>query len=159
MRKCKLEIIDFSFNQTWCGANVLVLREANGKRRIPIIIGTTEAHAILMELEKITPHRPLTHDLFKSFAGSFNIKVKEVIIYNFSEGLFYAKLICSNRDKEKEIEARVSDSLVLATRFGCPIFTYEFILQKAGINSKYDKTTNRVFEVSKGKEEEIKATK
>ena len=134
MKKRKLEIIGLSYSQTQSGAYALVLGEDKGKRRLPIIIGGFEAQAIAIELEKMTPNRPLTHDLFKSFADSFNIRVKEVIIYNLVEGIFYAKLICDNSGKEEEIDARTSDSIALAIRFDCPIYTYEFILEKAGID-------------------------
>ena len=117
MKKRKLEIIGLSYSQTQSGAYALVLGEDKGKRRLPIIIGGFEAQAIAIELEKMTPNRPLTHDLFKSFADSFNISVKEVIIYNLVEGIFYAKLICDNSGKEEEIDARTSDSIALAIYF------------------------------------------
>lgn len=133
MEKLKLEIIGLSYSQTQSGAYALVLGEAKGKRRLPIIIGSFEAQAIAIELEKMTPGRPLTHDLFKTFADSFDIKVKETIIYNLVEGIFYAKLICNKDGKEVEIDARTSDSIALAIRFKCPIYTYEFILAAAGI--------------------------
>jgi len=133
MEKLKLEIIGLSYSQTQSGAYALVLGEAKGKRRLPIIIGSFEAQAIAIELEKMTPGRPLTHDLFKTFADSFDIKVKETIIYNLVEGIFYAKLICTKEGKEVEIDARTSDSIALAIRFKCPIYTYEFILAAAGI--------------------------
>lgn len=133
MKKVKLEIVGLSYSQTQTGAYALVLGETKGKRRLPIIIGGFEAQAIAIELEKMTPSRPLTHDLFKSFAEGFNIKVKEVIIYNLVEGIFFAKLITHNGDKEVEIDARTSDAIALAVRFNCPINTYEFILSQAGI--------------------------
>lgn len=133
MKKIQLDIVGLSFSQTQSGAYALVLGESNGKRRLPIIIGGFEAQAIAIELEKITPSRPLTHDLFKSFANGFNIKIKEVIIYNLVEGIFYAKLICENEDREVEIDGRTSDAIALAVRFKCPIYTYEFILSTAGI--------------------------
>jgi len=110
-----------------------VLGEAKGKRRLPIIIGGFEAQAIAIELEKMTPSRPLTHDLFKSFADAFEVKVKEVIIYNLVEGIFFAKLICDNGEKDVEIDTRTSDAIAIAVRFQCPIYTYEFILSSAGI--------------------------
>src|SRR3954471_5343021 len=109
MKKVKLEIVGLSYSQTQTGAYALVLGEAKGKRRLPIIIGGFEALAIAIELEKMTPSRPLTHDLFKSFADTFNILIKEVIIYNLVEGIFFAKLICNNTEKEIEIDARTSD--------------------------------------------------
>ncbi len=134
MKKVKLEIVGLSYSQTQTGAYALVLGETKGKRRLPIIIGGFEAQAIAIELEKMTPSRPLTHDLFKSFAEGFNILVKEVIIYNLVEGIFFAKLITSDSDgKEVEIDARTSDAIALAVRFNCPINTYEFILSQAGI--------------------------
>ena len=133
MKKIKLEIIGLSYSQTQSGAYALVLGEDKGKRRLPIIIGAFEAQAIAIELENMTPARPLTHDLFKSLAQSFNIEVEEVIIFNLLEGVFYAKLICNDGDKKLEIDARTSDAIAIAVRFGCPIYTYEFILSTAGM--------------------------
>ncbi|MEI6021033.1 MAG: bifunctional nuclease family protein, partial [Bacteroidota bacterium] len=122
-----------SYSQTQSGAYALALGETAGSRRLPIIIGGFEAQAIAIELEKMSPSRPLTHDLFKAFAQTFEINIKEVLIYNLVEGIFYAKLICSNADKEVEIDARTSDAIALAVRFNCDIYTYEFILKSAGI--------------------------
>jgi hypothetical protein len=133
MEKVKLEIVGLSYSQTQSGAYALVLAETGGKRSLPIIIGGFEAQAIAIELEKMTPTRPLTHDLFKSFAQSFQIEVIEVIIYNLVEGVFYAKLICSKDGKISEIDARTSDAIALGVRFKCPIYTYENILASAGI--------------------------
>ena len=133
MKKVRLEIVGLSYSQTQSGAYALVLGESSGSRRLPIIIGGFEAQAIAIELEKMSPSRPLTHDLFKSFAQTFNIGVKEVLIYNLVEGIFYAKLICTNGDQDFEIDARTSDAIPLAVRFTCDIFTYEFILKSAGI--------------------------
>lgn len=133
VKKLKLEIVGLSYSQTQTGAYALVLGEAKGKRRLPIIIGGFEAQAIAIELEKMTPSRPLTHDLFKSFAETFHILVNEVIIYNLVEGIFFAKLICNDGSKDVEIDARTSDAIALAVRFDCPIYTYEFILSSAGI--------------------------
>ena len=133
MKKVKLEIVGLSYSQTQTGAYALVLGETKGKRRLPIIIGGFEAQAIAIELEKMTPSRPLTHDLFKSFAEGFNISIREVIIYNLVEGIFFAKLISSDGTKDVEIDARTSDAIALAVRFNCPINTYEFILSQAGI--------------------------
>ena len=134
MKKIKLEIIGLSFSQTQSGAYALVLGEEIGKRRLPIIIGGFEAQAIAVELENMKPNRPLTHDLFKNFAESFSIDVKEVIVYNLKEGIFYAKLVCTDGSKTYEIDARTSDAIAMAVRFNCPIYTYEFILSQAGIN-------------------------
>jgi len=133
VKKLKLDIVGLSYSQTQSGAYALVLGETKGKRRLPIIIGGFEAQAIAIELEKMTPSRPLTHDLFKTFAETFKISVKEVIIYNLVEGIFFAKLICNYGEKDTEIDARTSDAIALAVRFGCSIYTYEFILSSAGI--------------------------
>jgi len=134
MEKIELEIIGLSYSQTQTGAYALVLGEKTGaKRRLPIIIGGFEAQAIAIELESMTPSRPLTHDLFKSFADSFQIKVTEIIIYNLVEGIFFAKLLSEQGDKKIEVDTRTSDAIALAVRFKCPIYTYEFILSSAGI--------------------------
>jgi len=133
MEKVKLEIIGLSYSQTQSGAYALVLAEAGGKRRLPIIIGGFEAQAIAIELEKMTPTRPLTHDLFKSFAQSFDIEVKEVIIYNLVEGIFYSKLVCERDGQVTEIDARTSDAIAIGVRFNCPVYTFESILTTAGI--------------------------
>jgi bifunctional DNase/RNase len=133
MKKLKLDIVGLSYSQTQSGAYALVLGEVNGRRRLPIIIGAFEAQAIAIEIEKMTPSRPLTHDLFKSLAGSYSINIQEVIIYNLVDGIFFAKLICSDGKKSSEIDARTSDAIALAVRFDCPIYTYEFILATAGI--------------------------
>ncbi|MDB5014004.1 MAG: hypothetical protein JWQ25_2206 [Daejeonella sp.] len=133
MKKIKLDIVGLSYSQTQSGAYALVLGEVNGRRRLPIIIGGFEAQAIAIEIEKMTPSRPLTHDLFKSFAQSYNVTVQEVIIYNLVDGIFFAKLLCSDSKKTIEIDARTSDAIALAVRFECPIYTYEFILATAGI--------------------------
>ncbi len=133
MKKIPLDIVGLSYSQTQSGAYALLLNEAKGKRRLPIIIGGFEAQAIAIEMENMKPSRPLTHDLFKNFAETFDIKLNEVIIYNLVEGIFYAKLICSRDNNEVEIDARTSDAIALAVRFNCPVYTYEFILNSAGI--------------------------
>lgn len=133
MKKVRLEIVGLSYSQTQSGAYALVLGESAGTRRLPIIIGGFEAQAIAIELEKMSPSRPLTHDLFKAFAETFDIKVTEVLIYNLVEGIFYAKLLCNDGTKDVEIDARTSDAIALAVRFSCPIYTHEFILKSAGI--------------------------
>lgn len=140
MEKIKLEIVGLSYSQTQSGAYALVLGELNGNRRLPIIIGGFEAQAIAIELEKMTPSRPLTHDLFKNFATSFDIGIEEVIIYNLVEGIFFAKIMCRRGGEQLEIDARTSDAIALAVRFDCPIYTYEFILSSAGIVLEDDVT-------------------
>lgn len=146
MKKVRLEIVGLSYSQTQNGAYALVLGESSGTRRLPIIIGGFEAQAIAIELEKMSPSRPLTHDLFKSFAQTFNITVNEVLIYNLVEGIFYAKLLCTDGTREVEIDARTSDAIALAVRFNCPIYTYEFILKNAGIVLDDDSETTPLAE-------------
>jgi uncharacterized protein len=133
MEKIQLEIIGMSYSQSQSGAYALILGERNGKRRLPIIIGGFEAQSIAIELEKIKTPRPLTHDLFKSFASSFNIGINEVIINKFSEGVFYAVLVCTDGNIEMEIDSRTSDAIAIALRFHCPIYTFESIMTSAGI--------------------------
>ncbi|GGC29291.1 hypothetical protein GCM10011386_21660 [Parapedobacter defluvii] len=133
MKKIKLDIVGLSYSQTQSGAYALVLGEVSGRRRLPIIIGGFEAQAIAIEIEKMTPSRPLTHDLFKTFAETYHIRIDEVIIYNLVDGIFYAKIIFNDGHKQTEIDARTSDAIALAVRFKAPVYTYEFILASAGI--------------------------
>jgi len=133
MKKIKLDIVGLSYSQTQSGAYALVLGEVSGRRRLPIIIGSFEAQAIAIEIEKMTPSRPLTHDLFKSLGEAYNIKIQEIVIYNLVDGIFYSKLICTDGKKSVEIDARTSDAIAVAVRFDCPIYTFEFILSTAGI--------------------------
>ncbi len=133
MDKIRLEILGLSSSQSQAGSFALVLGETEGNRRLPIIIGMFEAQAIAIEIEKIIPNRPMTHDLFKSFAHSFNYKVEEIIISNLKEGVFFAKIVCSNGESQMEIDARPSDAIAIGLRFEAPIYTYESILAEAGI--------------------------
>jgi bifunctional DNase/RNase len=133
MKRIKLKVLGISYSQTQSGAYALVLIEEKGDRRIPIIIGGFEAQSIVIKLENLDPPRPLTHDLFKSFADVFNVSVIEVFVYKLEEGVFYSKLICSNGEKEYTIDSRTSDAVALSLRFDCPIFITEDILEKAGI--------------------------
>ncbi len=133
MSKIKLNVLGISYSQTQSGAYALVLAEENGERRIPIIIGGFEAQAIAIQLEGLKPPRPLTHDLFLSFATAFGISVTEVNIHKLEEGVFYAKLICEDGDKQITVDARTSDAIALALRFKCSVYTTEDILSKAGI--------------------------
>ncbi len=155
MKKIRLEIVGLSYSQTQSGAYALVLGESSGSRRLPIIIGGFEAQAIAIELEKMSPSRPLTHDLFKAFAQTFDITVTEVLIYNLVEGIFYAKLICTDGTRDVEIDARTSDAIALAVRFNCEIYTYEFILKNAGIVLDDDTEAGAVSESTVGSTEEI----
>ncbi|MGK6351310.1 bifunctional nuclease domain-containing protein [Parapedobacter sp. DT-150] len=133
MKKIKLDIVGLSYSQTQSGAYALVLGEVSGRRRLPIIIGGFEAQAIAIEIEKMTPSRPLTHDLFKTFADTYHIRIDEVIIYNLVDGIFYAKIVFNDGQKQTEIDARTSDAIALAVRFKASVYTYEFILASAGI--------------------------
>lgn len=147
LKKILLEVIGLSYSQTQTGAYALVLGESEGNRRLPIIIGGFEAQSIAIELEKMAPSRPLTHDLFKKFAKAFKITVKEVIIYNLLEGIFYAKLICDDGSgNEVEIDSRTSDAIAIAVRFNCPVYTYEFILSSAGIILDDENKTDEALE-------------
>ena len=137
MNLVRLDIKGISYSQTQSGAYALVLSEVDGTRTLPIVIGAFEAQSIAIALEKeIKPPRPLTHDLFKSFADRFNIIIKQVIIHKLVDGVFYSSLICERDGIEEIIDTRTSDGIALATRFDAPIFTYENILDKAGVYLK-----------------------
>ncbi len=133
MSKIKLNVLGISYSQTQSGAYALVLAEEGGERRIPIIIGGFEAQAIAIQLEGLKPPRPLTHDLFLSFASAFGISIVEINIYKLEEGVFYSKLICDDGEKQMTVDARTSDAIALALRFSCSIYTNEDILAKSGI--------------------------
>ena len=135
MEKIKLEILGLSPSQSQTGSFALVLGEEYGNRRLPIIIGMFEAQAIAIEIEKIQPNRPMTHDLFKSFAKAFNYSVSEIIISDLKEGIFFARLQCTDGIRDTVIDARPSDAIAIALRFNVPIYTYESILSEAGITS------------------------
>lgn len=154
MSLVRLNIKGISYSQTQSGAYALVLSEEDGERTLPIIIGAFEAQSIAIALEKeIKPPRPLTHDLFKSFADRFNIIIKQVIIHKLVDGVFYSSLICECDKIEEIIDARTSDAIALATRFNAPIFTFENILDKAGIILKIKDETK--LEKSKFKLEDL----
>ena len=140
MQKIKLIISALSYSQTQSGAYALMLTEVGGKRKLPIVIGGFEAQAIAVELEKMKPNRPLTHDLFKSFAVAYEIEVKEIIIYKFEEGIFFAKIVCLKDGVLTEIDSRTSDAIAIGVRFDCPIFTFDNILKDAGtlIDDEFD---------------------
>ena len=133
MKKIELEIVALSHSITQTHSYAVVLGEINGLRRLPIVIGGFEAQAIAVALEKMQPSRPLTHDLVKNFMNAFAIDLHEIIICDLQEGIFYSKLVCSSEHDTIEIDSRTSDALALAVRFGCPIYTYENILESAGI--------------------------
>ena len=133
MKKIELEIVALSHSITQTHSYAVVMGEVNGLRRLPIVIGGFEAQAIAVALEKMQPSRPLTHDLMKNFMTAFNLDLHEIIICDLQEGIFYSKLVCSSEKDTVEIDSRTSDALALAVRFGCPIYTYENILDSAGI--------------------------
>jgi uncharacterized protein len=133
MRKIELDIVALSHSVTQSHNYAVVLGENGGVRRLPIVIGSFEAQAIAVAMERMTPNRPLTHDLFKNTLEIFNIDLKEVIINNLLDGIFYARLICLKDGELIEIDSRTSDALAMAVRFDCPIYTYEFILDAAGV--------------------------
>lgn len=132
MQKIRLDIVGLTSGQSH-GSYTLILGEENGNRKLPIIIGSFEAQAIAIEIEKIVPFRPMTHDLFVSFCKTFSVKIHEVLIHTLTDGVFYARLLCEQDGEMKEIDARTSDAIALAVRFKCPIYTYESIMKSAGI--------------------------
>lgn len=148
MRKIELDIVALSHSVTQSHNYAVVLGEQDGTRRLPIVIGGFEAQAIAVAMERMTPNRPLTHDLFKSALETFTIDLKEVVINNLLDGIFYARLICERNGEVYEIDSRTSDALAMAVRFNCPIYTYEFILDAAGV----------VLEDSEGTKATTKAT-
>ena len=139
MGKIKLNVLGISYSQTQSGAYALVLSEEEGDRRIPIIVGGFEAQAIAIELEGLTPPRPLTHDLFRNFADSYGIRILEVNIHKLEEGVFFASILCDNGDQQITLDARTSDAIALALRFKCPIYTTDEIVEKAGIVLDFEK--------------------
>ena len=163
MKKIELEIVALSHSITQTHSYAVVLGEVNGLRRLPIVIGGFEAQAIAVALEKMQPSRPLTHDLMKNFMSAFNIELHEIIISDLQEGIFYSKLVCSSDNDTIEIDSRTSDALALAVRFGCTVFTYEHILESAGIlmedtgNAKKKKSPTVVSEDDRGGKDDLKA--
>ena len=133
MKKIELDIVALSHSVTQSHNYAVVLGEQDGSRRLPIVIGGFEAQAIAVAMERMAPNRPLTHDLFKNALETFEIELKEVIINNLLDGIFYARLICIKDGQVIEIDSRTSDALAMAVRFDCPIYTYEFILDAAGV--------------------------
>ena len=133
MKKIELRIVALSHSVSQSNNYAVVLGEMIGLRRIPIVIGSFEAQAIAVAMEKMTPNRPLTHDLFKQTLEAFKVEIKEIIINNLLDGIFYARLICEREGEIIELDSRPSDAIALAVRFQCPIFTYEFILDTAGV--------------------------
>jgi bifunctional DNase/RNase len=133
LKKIPLEILGLSSSQSQSGSFALILGEKHGNRRLPIIIGMFEAQSIAIQIEKISPNRPLTHDLFKAFAEHVHVVILEVVISDLKEGVFYSRIVCSDGATTFEIDARPSDAIAIGLRFGVPIFTVESVLSEAGI--------------------------
>ena len=145
MNKITLEIKELLYSQSSSGAYVLILGDKHSMRRLPIVIGGAEAQAIALGLEGNQPSRPLTHDLFKKFAGNYGVDLMEVVITRFLEGVFYAMLVCRQGDDISMIDARPSDAIALAVRFNCPISAYENVMNEAGIEmEELEKTDTTV---------------
>ena len=138
MNKIGLKVLGISYTHSQSTAYALIMSEVNGLRRLPIVIGISEAQSIALELEKMKALRPLTHDLFKSFSKAFNIELKEVLINKFEEGVFYSIMTFFDGVEEKHLDARTSDAVAIALRFDAPIYTYEKVLELAGINIDSD---------------------
>ncbi len=149
MEKIRLDITRLEPSHTQSGAYALVFEARGINSRLPIVIGVAEAQAIAIELEQMKPTRPLTHDVLKSLAESFSISVTEVIIYDIKDAVFHAKIICNSGGKIKEIDSRPSDAVAIAVRFKCPIYTYKFILDQAGVKFEKDGDEDLEFELSK----------
>ena len=132
MQKIRLEIPGIAYSQTQSGSYVLTLSESSGKRKLPIVIGGFEAQSIAVELEKMVPNRPLTHDLIKMLCTSYSIAVIEILIYKFFEGVFYAKIICEKEGALTEIDSRTSDAIAVGVRFNAPIFALAEVIDEAG---------------------------
>ena len=147
-KRIELEIVALSHSITQTHSYAVVLGEVNGLRRLPIVIGGFEAQAIAVALERMQPSRPLTHDLIKNFMHAYNVELMEVIINDLQEGIFYSRLVCINEHDTVEIDSRTSDALALAVRFGCPIYTFENILESAGILMDDDKKKKKKDEVT-----------
>ena len=155
MSLIKLTIKGISYSQTQSGAYALVLSEMQGTRTLPIIIGAFEAQSIAIALEKeIRPPRPLTHDLFRTFSDRFSIQIQQVIIHKLVDGVFYSCLICEKEGVEEIIDTRTSDAIAIAVRFEAPIYTYENILDKAGVNLNVDEEFD-LYEENDSEEDEI----
>jgi bifunctional DNase/RNase len=133
LKKIQLEILGLSSSQSQSGSFALILGEKGGNRRLPIIIGMFEAQSIAIQIEKISPNRPLTHDLFKSFAEHVHVVILEVVISDLKEGVFYSRIVCSDGATTFDIDARPSDAIAIGLRFGVPIYTVESVLSEAGI--------------------------
>lgn len=152
MKKVELEIVALSHSVSHSHNYAVVLGEDGGVRRLPIVIGAFEAQAIAVAMEQMTPSRPLTHDLMKNLLEAYDVVLKEVIVNNLMDGVFYAVLVCDRDGEVIEIDSRTSDALAMAVRFNCPIYTYEFILDQAGVVLENTGTVEEPVEVEKSEE-------
>jgi len=145
MKKVKLDISGIAYSQTQSGSYVLTLSEVGGNRKLPIVIGGFEAQAIAVELEKMVPNRPLTHDLIKTFCTSYGVNVREIVIYKFQEGVFYSKIICEKDNQITEIDSRTSDAIAIGVRFNSPLYTFVSILDDvAGTENPSDEISEEL---------------
>lgn len=154
MQKIKLDITGIQYSQTQSGSYVLTLLEVGGRRKLPILIGGFEAQSIAVELEKMVPNRPLTHDLIKTFCKSFGVNVKEIVIYKFLEGVFYSKIICEKDGMLTEIDSRTSDAIAVGVRFNAPIYSYDEVLEEVDSNEGQENGEEELFD----EEEEVDST-
>lgn len=154
MQKIKLDITGIQYSQTQSGSYVLTLLEVGGRRKLPILIGGFEAQSIAVELEKMVPNRPLTHDLIKTFCKSFGVNVKEIVIYKFLEGVFYSKIICEKDGMLTEIDSRTSDAIAVGVRFNAPIYSYDEVLEEVDSNEGQENVEEELFD----EEEEVDTT-
>jgi bifunctional DNase/RNase len=154
MQKIKLDITGIQYSQTQSGSYVLTLLEVGGRRKLPILIGGFEAQSIAVELEKMVPNRPLTHDLIKTFCKSFGVNVKEIVIYKFLEGVFYSKIICEKDGMLTEIDSRTSDAIAVGVRFNAPIYSYDEVLEEVDSNEGQDNGEEELFD----EEDEVDTT-
>ncbi|MDQ3017175.1 MAG: DUF151 domain-containing protein [Bacteroidota bacterium] len=150
MEKIELYIVTLTHSVTQSSNYAVVMGEVDGNRRLPIVIGGFEAQAIAVAMEGMIPSRPLTHDLLKNVLDTFEIEVSEILINNLVEGVFHARIVCTQHGREFEIDSRTSDAIAMAVRYGCPIFTYDFILDAAGV---------RIEDPQPGESEEVKEEK
>ncbi|WP_295728311.1 bifunctional nuclease family protein [uncultured Muribaculum sp.] len=130
--KIRLKVLGISYSQIQSGAYALILAQADGPYRIPVVIGGAEAQSIAIRMEGIIPPRPMTHDLFVSFAHAFGVKLKEVFIYKFEDGIFSSELTFTDGEREVVLDSRTSDAIAIAMRTKSPIFTTRAILDETG---------------------------
>lgn len=154
--KVKLNILGITYSQVQKGAYALVLSEEGGSYRIPVIVGVAEAQSIAIRLEQITPPRPLPHDLMVSLSRAYGVKLEEVFIYKFENGVFMSELRFSSEDRSVNIDSRTSDAIALALRTGAPIYTTREIMEKTGFISEKTEVSVRPVEENEHREINLK---